>query len=472
MNNSPREAVRTPFRRAVALVVAVAGVARAAEVPIPAIPSVPPAVAPAVQPKAARDEPKADGKGGDAKNGTGKNGKEAKPPAWQPWQPPGRPITLAECLAIANQRRPAIIAAQHSLAASERAYLSLLNLRRILERLSPDVPFRRQQAQRGIAAATAELRKAMLEGVYDTTRTYFEYVRATQQEQTATGVIDQLEIYYRIARDIVDGGGGNPRVKLNRFSLGTLEAVIDEVRDLREKASFGRKLAVEALREALGFDAGDELVYPAATKLPVMGGTVTREEVVARAMATRTELVQAAVLVDVSRLEVCAQGALSHRYTVQTFAAGSDLHSRVFPVPIRNGDYRPGAVAPEMPTLLVGRRDDRVARATIYSQKMDEVYREAEHLVRLEAEKAYLDWKATAERLEQSEKRYERGRKLAEDARAAAAASEDPQLLVQNEGLAGKAQAAYVEAVYEHLKAMLTLERVTGGQVRAGFGDR
>jgi len=495
MSTPPRTAIRKTARWAV-VAFALTGVARAADPQLPAIPAAPIPLPPlpaesrgiALMAPKLDDEPKP--KGGPEKNPADgekvpkKKAKEAdeekkeketpepkEPPPWKAWQPPGRGITLAECLAIARERQPAIRAAQYSLAASERGYLALMNIHRALELLSPDIPFRRQQALRGIAAATAEVRKAMLESVYDTTRVYYEYVRATQQEQTATGIFEQMDIFYRVAKNLVEAGVVDPRMKLDRFTLAALEAVIVKIQQLRDKASTGRKLAVAALTQAMGLDTG-ELVYPIATKLPVMGGTVTEEQVIDYALATRPELIQVAVLVDVTRLEVCAQDAIRRRNSVSTFASGSDVHARFLPPPVRNGEYRPGAVPPEMPGQMVGRKEDRVARAVLYSQRQDEVYRVTVSLVRLEAINAYLNWKATAQRMADAEKWFERGKRLAEESRAAAATKQDPELLVKNEALAGEAQAAYVEAVYEHLKALLTLERVTGGQVKVGFEGR
>lgn len=453
MSSLPCEIARTPLWIAVALLVAVGTVA-VADSSLPTIP------VPVPTETAAQPEPEA-----------GKQPEKPAPPTWTVWQPPGRPVTLTECLRIAGMRRPSVIAAQYSLAASERGYLALMNIHRALDLLSPDIPFRRRQAERGIAAAAAEVQKAMQEGVYDTTRTYFEYVRATQQERTAADIVEQLELFYRVAENMLNEGVKVPGMKLDRFTLAALEAVIVKVRQLREKASTGRKLAVAALAQAIGSDAGEQL-YPVATKLPVMGGTVTQEQVVGYALAARPELIQVAVLVDVTRLEVCAQNAIARRNSVPTFATGTDLHSRVVPAAVRNGEYRPGSVSPEMPATLVGKREDRVARAVLYSQRQDEVYREAVNLVRLDAINAYLNWKSTAERMEQAEQWFERGKRLAEDSRKAAATKQDPELLVRNEALAGEAQAAYVEAVYEHLKALMALERVTAGQVTAGFEGR
>ena len=476
MSNPPRQksaVVRRRWWAGAAAVVAV-GLARAGDPlpleapPLPPLP-LPPMVAAAKQEP--KQEPKKEvGKEPAKENGNGKEKDAPKPPPWKAWQPPGRPISLGECLRIAEQRQPAVVAAQHSVSASVRGYLAVANIHRALELFSPDLPFRRRQAHRGIAAATAEVQKVIQESVYDTTRVYFEYVRATQQEQTAADIIEQMESFYRLAVDLLNTGAADPK-KLNKFTVYVLEEAIVEIRQLRDRASTGRRLAVAALRQAMGVEPDVE-VYPADTKLPVMGGQVTEEQVVGFALAGRPELVQVSVLVDVTRLEVCAQGAIRHRKSVPTFASGGDLHSRMLPAAVRNGEYRPGAVSPEMPANLVGNREERVARAVALSDRQDEVYRATVALVRLEAVNAYLNWKATAERMEEAEKRFERGKKLVEESRVAAVARQDPELLVRNEALAGKAQANYVEAVYEHLKALMTLERVTAGQVRAGFTNR
>jgi outer membrane protein TolC len=203
-----------------------------------------------------------------------------------------------------------------------------------------------------------------------------------------------------------------------------------------------------------------------------MAGSVDREQTIQSALSRRPEMSQAAAGVDAFRLEVCAQQKVRFRQTVSTLAAGSDLHSRPVPMPNRNGDYKPGAVPPEMPTLLVGKREDRVARAAEYSQRQEDVYEKTLGLVRLEAINAYLNYEATTERLREAKQKFDNGRKLVEESRVAAATRQDPELLLRNEALAGKAQAEYLEAAFEHLKALATLERVTAGGVRPAFPGR
>jgi len=83
-----------------------------------------------------------------------------------------------------------------------------------------------------------------------------------------------------------------------------------------------------------------------------------------------------------------------------------------------------------------------------------------------------LTWQSTAERVKEAKVRYDRGLKVLEESRAAAAARNDPELLVKNEALAGKAQAEYLEAVQRLIEALVNLERVTGGGVRPDFPGR
>jgi outer membrane protein TolC len=374
-------------------------------------------------------------------------------------------------LQIGQERQPAIIAARAALSASEIGHLSLYGLKRIAERFTPDLDVRRQQSQRGIAASVAEVLKAQQENTYDVTRLYYEYIYATQQEQTAADIVEQMETFYKSAVRILELEVPDPNVKINEFTLGTLDGIIGEVRDLRDQASVGRRKALAALREAMGVEQEFAFV-PADQELPLMGGIVTEELVVSQALARRPELVQAAVVVDVSRLEVCAQAKQTRQQKSPTFASGTDLHARVLPAPVRNGEYRPGAVPPQMPTQLVGNVNDRVARATELAKHQEAAYAKAVGLVKLESINAFLNWESAVERVKDAKARHERLQKLVEKSRAAAATRMDPELLIRNESLASQAQAKYVKAVHDLILAMVALEKVTAGGVYPAFPGR
>jgi outer membrane protein TolC len=221
----------------------------------------------------------------------------------------------------------------------------------------------------------------------------------------------------------------------------------------------------------MGVDDSLQFV-PRDAELPLMAGTVTKEEVVQRALASRPEIVQASAGVDAFQLEVCAQSK-ARGLQVPTLASGSDLHARQVPLAVRTeADYRPGAIAPEMPPQLVGRTEDRVARAWELSHRQGAVYEKAVNLIRLEASNAYLVWEAATRRRDEAKRRFEDARKMVEESRQVAATRQDPELLFNNEALAGRAQADYVESVLEHLKALAALERVTAGGVVPAFPGR
>ncbi|HET6575647.1 MAG TPA: TolC family protein [Fimbriiglobus sp.] len=399
------------------------------------------------------------------------NGKADALPVPPPAASPGSTLSLGECIAIGLERNPTVTAAVHSLHSAQAGQHALNNLPRYAQLLKKEIPVRQQQADCGVAIAEADVRKARQDVTYDVTRLYYTYVYASQQEKTANDVIVQMEVFYKVAEEIVKSGIRDAKIKVDQFTLYALRNRITDVKLLLIKAEVGRQQALDALREAMGVDDSLRFV-PRDTELPLMGGTITKELVIRSALANRPELVQATVGVEAFRLEVCAQSK-ARGLQVPTLASGSDLHARQVPQAVRtDADYRPGAIAPEMPPGLVGRKDDRVARAWELSHRQGSVYEKALNLIRLEAAVAYLNWEATTRRRDEAKRRYEDSRKMVEDSRQIVNVKQDFELLFNNEALAGKAQAEYVEAVLEHLKAMAALERVTAGGIVPAFPGR
>jgi len=391
-----------------------------------------------------------------------------------PQAPPAQPVpqtmSLAECLAIGLERRPAIKAARHSFNAAVIGQRSLDNIPAIGSFVRPDLPVRKQQSLQGITLAQAVIEKSQQEAIYDITRLYYTYVYARQQEATAADVIEQMELYYSVAEQILKAEVRDPKIKINKFTLFNLQNLIGEIRGLKLEAETGRKQSLEALKEAMGGDSGLDFV-PRDTELPIMGGTVTKEKVVELAMTRRPELAMAASGSEAFRLEICAQ-MKARGMKSETLAAGSDIHSQQVPLPLRNGDYKPGAISPEMPGAIVGKKEDRVARAVELSLRADAVTEQVVNLVRLEAANAYLGWESATKRVAEAKKKYDNSRLMLEEAKTAAITRQDPELIVSNETIAGKALADYVKAAFEHLKALATLERATAGGIRPDFPGR
>ncbi len=387
----------------------------------------------------------------------------------------GPELTLGECISVAIERQPILKAALASQAASEAGTRALMNFGTVGTLLSPDLEVRKQQAQRGMAASAGEYQRAYNEIVQDVTRMYYTAVFAKQQEGIATDVVQQLKDLIEVARDILDTAKTPADLAgLNETKYLTMQIGLAEARQLQAKARIGRQQALAALRQAMAVEAATFPFRIRDTELPVMAqkADITKELVVEQALARRPELALAAAGVDVFRLEVYAQGKIPCRRVVPTFASGGDLHSRDIPQAQRGKDYRPGGIIPEMPTQLVGSKFDRICRAMAFSEKADAMFANVRSLVILEAENAYFEFKLAGDKLVFSKEKFKAGKELQQSSRENAENQKAKDQLVQAEIIAAKAQADYVEAVFEYLLALSALERVTAGGIRPAFPGR
>src|SRR5262249_9537975 len=113
-------------------------------------------------------------------------------------------------------------------------------------------------------------------------------------------------------------------------------------------------------------------------------------------------------------LEVCAQNTGCLLPFKKTFAAGSDIHSRPIPQGISDGTYRPSAIGIEMPTLIVGHKADRVARAQQFSSRAGSVVEKTQGLIALETEDAFYKLEAAADQVKTLRESSARATKLAD----------------------------------------------------------
>lgn len=171
--------------------------------------------------------------------------------------------------------------------------------------------------------------------------------------------------------------------------------------------------------------------------------------------------------VDAFRLEVESQNKFRYRLIVQTLASGADLHSTAIPNAMRNGEYKPAPIVPEMPPSLLGSRQERVSRACSISLRQDAGYEKLVNLVRLEATKAFLTWQQDAETLVVATMRFNNAREMMNLAKSTQ--NLDKEKLIQYMVTAGKAQSDYLTAAHNYVKSLLVLERVTSGGVRPAF---
>jgi outer membrane protein TolC len=148
-----------------------------------------------------------------------------------------------------------------------------------------------------------------------------------------------------------------------------------------------------------------------------------------------------------------------------------DIHAKPIPQGISNGEYRPGALGVEMPVGFAGPRSYRIERAQDLSARAAAVVDKTRNLIALEAEDTYLKWEEAVRKVRQSREAAEAGTRLAKNTREDFRGEQRVKIdeVLTNEVIAGQAQAASNEALYQHALALAALERVTGGGFQAGL---
>jgi outer membrane protein TolC len=376
-----------------------------------------------------------------------------------PESAPVQVLDLAACRRIALERQPSIAAAQASLDVAAARAQALCKLHAI-PLLASDLPIRREQAELGVGGAAAALEQARWDVTYDVTRTYLAAVFARQQ----MAVADEAERELNKLKDEATTAGKDRVAE-------QIAVYVKVVQARREQAVEGVERALAALREATGLGP-DAKIAVAESELPDLTPTANRDEIVALALSRRGEITQAATIAQVTGYEVKAQASKRFSPTVRTFASASDIHAQPVPPAGRGTEYHPGALGPEMPTTLVGKRDDRIAQAESLTARADAVTEKTRGLIALEADDAFHRWRDTSRRLPKSRDAAKSARtladKLAKDAK-------DPNLDVRfSEAMAAGAIASQLrlEENEVHLQQLLNLaalERVTAGGFNPGL---
>jgi outer membrane protein TolC len=388
----------------------------------------------------------------------------------------GPPMALGECIAVALERQPSLKAVQASMAATQAGYKALLKFGTTATILNPDLEIRKQQAQRGLNASAAEYQKAHNEIVQDVTRLYYTAVYAKQAEGVARDLAEQLDQLIILAETLLKEESDPKKLDgLNRQKILAMKIGVREVRQKQAEARIGRQQAMAALRQVMAVDAATFPFTLKDTELPLMAQKVpiTMELVVEQALCRRPELALASAGVDAFRLEVYAQGKVPFKRKVPTFASGADIHAKEIPQAVRTlKEYRPGGVALELPPQLVGSKFDRVCRAMAFSQRAEAMFESARSLVKLEAENGYLEFELVTEKLQLQKEKLDLALDVQKSVRENQQNIKDKSVIVQAEVLATQTQAAYLDAVLQHLVALSALERITAGGIQPAFPGR
>jgi outer membrane protein TolC len=406
---------------------------------------------------------------------------------------PQGPLTLDQCLELGFRHQPAMDAANASLSAAyagQRAIDKLL-LPRLFMR---DYKIRREQSGLGVTIANAGLTQTEWETRYAITRNFF-----TVQFVDAQGkVVDEVLGNLLKARDRAEKLFKNPTpdTKITKIDLDQIDIGIITIRGKKAQVENGREKALAALREAMGLGtdyplkvAAISLVDLAVYKVQVVKKDVkgkeikddngkpvivdeyrpkysfNKEELIASAVANRGELIQAQVAQRIAELEVCAQN-LKYGWKAETFAAAGDVHSKMVPQSIYNNEYRPGGFAPEWPTVLVGRRPDRVDRASALTQRSTAVVDKAQSLVSLDVEAQYFKWKEAITEVTELSTIQKLARELPDRVQKLNPADFTSRAVIDSNITAITVRTQLNDALHMHALGLTGLERATAGAFR------
>jgi outer membrane protein TolC len=378
--------------------------------------------------------------------------------------------TLGDALSIAHAQHPQLAAMRAGMNAALLKHRGVGEAKRMAGIITPDIDYRVQQSDLGLRAAMAESAQAEHEVTYAVVRCYYTVVYAREQIRVANDLVEHLETNLEQVRKIVEGKA--PLIRgINKNTEDRLEVFLGEAKTRQSQAVVGIERARALLREAMGLEPGAR-VDAADEWLPEVVARLDRDTVIAHAVTRRGEVTLSTIGADVTRLEACAQWARRFNLRADTFARGADIHARPIPAAERDPDYRPGAVAPEMPTQLVGKRETRKATAEVYATRAEAAAAQTRSLVGLEAENAFYKYQEAARNVTATRRAAKKARELTARLREAPGGVATQEDTLQNELSASLALKRLNDALYDQLVALANLERTTAGGVRVNFPGR
>lgn len=371
---------------------------------------------------------------------------------------------LEALLKMGQERQPALAAARASLAGAVSGQRGLDSLPFFAKVMARDLSVRKEQSAFGITIAHAGLRQAEWETRYAVIRNFYSVQYARIQDELLENLVGKLERAKKRAKELVDLG--DPKYKVTQLDVDMLAVNLEFVRAKKAESSVGIHKACAALREALGVEVDCPLKL-VTSPLALQVGKLSKDEMIAQALANRGEMEQASAALRLAELEIDAQKRVCFNPVVKTFAAGADVHAKQIPQGRSNGEYLPEAIGPEAPANLVGKRRDRLQRAQDLSDRATAVVNKTHNLISLEVEAFYLKWQEASIKAQTLEKTIKMAESIAERVQKTfndgGASGEE---LLRSRTLEDQARAMHNEALYLHALALAGLERATAGGYR------
>ena len=385
-------------------------------------------------------------------------------------------LNLDEAISLALARQPAVAAARASLASAQTAReVAYTPIAGILG--GSQICIRRQQADLGVAIAVANIEQVELETFNAVSRSYLSVVYARAQLELAEDAVRNLRTTANIARDLIEKGSK----EVTKSDLDRLDTYRLIAESKAGEARLGVARAKAALAEAIGLDCCDlEIGKETLAQFhdafiafgEQKGRKLSTKLAVEIALQQRPELRQSSMFAQVTGLEIRAQGRTWQPYA-RTFAATSDIHSKVLPATVMNGDYRPGPVGPEMPSFLAGTPSSRQQRAEALYQRSLAVDDKAQGLVKLEVEEACARLDEQIRQIELLRQAVVQTKKQKDDAERYYRNDQlKTEQLLTIQLLDSQTRAQLNEAYYKFGQSLGVIQRATGGNLWNCFVEK
>ncbi|HEY7314278.1 MAG TPA: hypothetical protein VH643_33310 [Gemmataceae bacterium] len=382
---------------------------------------------------------------------------------------PDRPLRLADCLAIAQERQPSLMVARARLAAARTKAAALDSLSGPANILRQQLPVRQQQARLGVDSAQADLHRLEVEERYVVTRAYLSVLYARAQGRILKDLVEDLAYLRDRIKTAVEK---KERPEWTPATVDLIELYLRRAEARVAESDRGVQVSLAALREAMNVEP-QVCLRIADEAIPQPAVRVCREEILTAAVARRGEAIEAAVAVDVVGLESDAQAKTCRRGAIRTFAAGADLHAGHVPQPIYGEDFRPGGIPLAMPIILVGPRAARVESAQELGAQAAAVAQKTWNLILLEADEAYFSWEEWSRKAVVYREAEKVGLRLVGRLREEFRGPLKRVIegILPESLLAAQARTDYNEALFRQAIALAALERVTGGVFCSGLAN-
>jgi outer membrane protein TolC len=383
-----------------------------------------------------------------------------------PVQPVG--MTLEAAIQQSLVQQPNIHAAQASLRAAMTQQLAAQSPAGLLS--GPQIAARRKQADLGVAIAQANLHHAELEAVQAVTRCYLLYTYSLQQSEVLTRTVNQFDSMQSSAKSLVDAGSRD----VTSHDVDRINVYQKLAESRLSKARLGMAQAHAALREAIGLPTGtamhiqpqDLRLYHRSVQqyLASQKAMVSTELVIEKARMHRPEVAQASLLTEVVALEGEAQ-RLTLGFNATTFAGRSDIHAKMVNPTQMEPEYRPGAIAPEMPSVLSGSRASRTERTSALQDRASAGAVKAANLVALEAEALCLRLQEYSVQIDLLSIAHGQAAQMRSDAEKGYTADQlRTEQMIAAQVVESQTQADLNEALYNYAVTLSALQRATGGK--------